>query len=190
MTSQINFNNINANYPVAGEDNDSQGFRDNFFNIKSALSVAKNEITDLQVNTAKSNTTTDFGGNLLKNAVVQNFNYLINDEGLVSGTVTLDYSDGVYQIVTLNTNTVITVTSWPTAVSSMGLMRLGTTLSSTASTTINFNVTGTGVVLYKENSLTLPYTTSTTSTLVWELFSTNEGKNIYVKLLGGPFDRV
>jgi len=32
--SNINPNNINAAYPVAGVDNDSQGFRDNFTNIK------------------------------------------------------------------------------------------------------------------------------------------------------------
>ena len=30
MTSQINPNNIDGNYPVAGVDNNSQGFRDNF----------------------------------------------------------------------------------------------------------------------------------------------------------------
>lgn len=189
MTSQINFSNINANYPVAGEDNDSQGFRDNFYNIKSALSVAKSEITDLQTNTAKSNTTTNFGGNLMQNAVMQNFNQLVYDGGTVSGTVTLDYTDGHYQSISLNTNTTITVTSWPTNSSVMGIMRLGTKLLTTASTTIDFDVTGTGVVLYKDASLTLPYSTSTTSTMLWELFSLNEGKNIYVKLLGGPFDQ-
>lgn len=190
MTSQINFNNINANYPVAGEDNDSQGFRDNFYNIKSALFVAKNEITDLQTNTAKNNTTTNFGGNLIQNAVIQDVNQLIYDKGSVSGTTTLDYTNGHYQSISLNTNTTITITSWPTSSSVMGIMRLGTKLLTTASTNIDFSVTGTGVVLYKDSSLTLPYTTSTTSTLVWELFSLNSGKNIYVKLLGGPFDQV
>ena len=41
--------NINAAYPVPGVDNDTQGFRDNFSNIKNALSVASKEITDLQL---------------------------------------------------------------------------------------------------------------------------------------------
>jgi hypothetical protein len=31
--SNINPNNINGSYPIAGQDNDSQGFRDNFTNI-------------------------------------------------------------------------------------------------------------------------------------------------------------
>lgn len=46
--SAINTTNINVNYPVPGQDNDSQGFRDNFFNLRSALNTAKTEITTLQ----------------------------------------------------------------------------------------------------------------------------------------------
>lgn len=48
MPSNINPANINGNYPVAGQDNDSQGFRDNFTNIRSNLNFAKSEIEDLQ----------------------------------------------------------------------------------------------------------------------------------------------
>lgn len=50
MTSQINYGVINSNFPVAGADNDSQGFRDNFFSISAALAVAKTELTELQTN--------------------------------------------------------------------------------------------------------------------------------------------
>lgn len=39
---------INISFPVPGVDNDSQGFRDNFSNIQSALTRADNEITNLQ----------------------------------------------------------------------------------------------------------------------------------------------
>ncbi len=48
MSSNINPNNINGNFPVAGQDNDSQGFRDNFTNILNNFSFAATEITDLQ----------------------------------------------------------------------------------------------------------------------------------------------
>ena len=47
-TSQINYAAIATNYPVAGQDNNSQGFRDNFTNIKNNLQFAKNELDDLQ----------------------------------------------------------------------------------------------------------------------------------------------
>ena len=50
MSSQIITTNIDGTYPVAGQDNDSQGFRDNFTNIKNNFSYAKSEIEDLQNN--------------------------------------------------------------------------------------------------------------------------------------------
>jgi hypothetical protein len=48
MTSQINYAAIDATYPIAGQDNDSQGFRDNFSAMQAALVTAKTEITELQ----------------------------------------------------------------------------------------------------------------------------------------------
>lgn len=39
---------INISFPVPGVDNDSQGFRDNFSNIRSALTRADQELTELQ----------------------------------------------------------------------------------------------------------------------------------------------
>ena len=48
MASNINPNNIDTTYPIAGQDNDSQGFRDNFTNIKTNFQYAEEEIDDLQ----------------------------------------------------------------------------------------------------------------------------------------------
>ena len=48
--SQINTTNIDATFPVQGQDNPSQGFRDNFSYIKIALDTAANEITAIQTN--------------------------------------------------------------------------------------------------------------------------------------------
>ena len=46
--SNIIFDNINEEYPVAGINNNTQGFRDNFQAIKTALSLAKSEIAKLE----------------------------------------------------------------------------------------------------------------------------------------------
>ena len=43
-TSQTEINAIDALYPKAGQDNDSQGFRDNFSNIKNSLTKAKTDL--------------------------------------------------------------------------------------------------------------------------------------------------
>ena len=48
MASNINTTTINTTYPVAGKDNDSQGFRDNFANTNSNFIEAKTEIEDVQ----------------------------------------------------------------------------------------------------------------------------------------------
>ena len=46
MTSQINPNNIDGNYPIAGVSNNTQGMRDNFTAIKTNFQYAENEIED------------------------------------------------------------------------------------------------------------------------------------------------
>jgi hypothetical protein len=48
MASNINPYNIDHTYPVAGQDNDSQGFRDNFTNTRNNFIQTKSEIETLQ----------------------------------------------------------------------------------------------------------------------------------------------
>jgi hypothetical protein len=68
MASSINTDGLDALYPVAGVDNDSQGFRDNFANIKTNLGYAKSEITDLQGGVARVDQENDFDGNTIEDA--------------------------------------------------------------------------------------------------------------------------
>jgi hypothetical protein len=51
MTSNIDPNTINAQFPVEGQDNPSQGFRDNFSAIKNNFIAANLEISSLQATT-------------------------------------------------------------------------------------------------------------------------------------------
>ena len=104
MASQINPNDIDGSYPVAGQDNNSQGFRDNFTNTKTNFTYAANEITDLQNNvvlkSALNGTTldNDMGGSLLYDATIQDFaatRYAFT--GSVSGSQTINYAAGHYQ---------------------------------------------------------------------------------------------
>lgn len=41
--------NIDTTFPVPGQDNDTQGFRDNFIAIKNSLETAAAEISDVQI---------------------------------------------------------------------------------------------------------------------------------------------
>jgi hypothetical protein len=58
MASTINPVNIDITYPIAGQDNDTKGFRDNFTNIKNNFSVAAREITNIQNTLASTPTLT------------------------------------------------------------------------------------------------------------------------------------
>ena len=52
MASNIVPGNVDGAYPKAGQDNSSQGFRDNFTAIKNNFTEAVPEIVDLQTNKA------------------------------------------------------------------------------------------------------------------------------------------
>jgi hypothetical protein len=108
MTSNINPNNIDGAYPVAGQDNNSQGFRTNFTNTSTNFQFAADEITDLQNNavlkSALAGTTLDnnMQGSPLSNAVLSNMSEAVNPLGPVSGTVQINYALGSYQTLTTN----------------------------------------------------------------------------------------
>jgi hypothetical protein len=106
MSSNINPNNIDGTYPVAGQDNNSQGFRDNFTNTKTNFQAAATEITELQskavLKAALSGGTldNDMNGSNLSNAQIQDFSATRIARGTLSGNITFDYSAGHYQTVT------------------------------------------------------------------------------------------
>jgi len=108
MASQINYNIIDGTYPVAGQDNSSQGFRDNFTNIKNNFESAYEEITDLQnkvilaspLNNGTFNN--NLQGNLITNAQMQGIREkYFNVGNAVSGSVNVDFNTGTFQTMTL-----------------------------------------------------------------------------------------
>lgn len=110
--SEIVSATIDADYPVAGQDNDSQGFRDNFSVIKDGLATANSEITDLQINTARLDVDNNFGGNLIDNAKT---NRLYGSVYTTTSTPTTNVSleNGEYQAITINGNHTLTFVDWP-----------------------------------------------------------------------------
>jgi hypothetical protein len=122
--SAINPNNINGNYPVAGQDNDSQGFRDNFTNIRNNLSLTKTELEDLQnkviLKTALSGTTltNDMSGSQLVAPQLRSWTQAQVDQGTVGGSVTLDFTFGNFQKITPSSPVTLTFENWPGLVGS------------------------------------------------------------------------
>ena len=106
MSSNINPNNIDTAYPVAGQDNDSQGFRDNFTNIKSNFTAAQQEIENLQSNVIVKNpldgeSVNNLDGTPISGAKIQDFRETVNQIGTPSDTnQTLNYKAGHYHTLT------------------------------------------------------------------------------------------
>ena len=118
MSSQIDNSNINAGYPVAGQDNDSQGFRDNFAAIKENFTRAKTELTDLQSKVVlKAALTGDVLSNDLGGSRISNGNYLNFHGTAFSQTVgvsaNIDILSGNLQYCTVTTDSTLTFTNWP-----------------------------------------------------------------------------
>ena len=100
--SNIISDTIDGTYPVAGIDNNTQGFRDNFSIIKTGLATAQSEIGTLETTTAKLNATNDFLASDVTNA-----NFSLNTEkyhniGSVISGQNISFLNGLYQSATVN----------------------------------------------------------------------------------------
>ena len=113
MASNINYASIDRDYPIAGKDNDSQGFRDNFGYIKDSLQSAKGEIETLQENTAKTNEDNDFHFQTLSKAQLKNWGETVHDGGTIGNDTLVSYSDGSIQIFKIDANLSLIIEGFP-----------------------------------------------------------------------------
>ena len=112
MSSQINPSLINTAFPIAGVNNSTAGFRENYTAIAQNFVVAAREINDLMnkaVVTAPltygpTSVTNNFSGQPLSGAVLNDFSYAIDNHGTLSTTATepFDFTLGYWHIVVLN----------------------------------------------------------------------------------------
>ena len=178
MTSLINFAAINENFPVAGQDNDTQVFRDNFDTIKTNFSAAKTEITDLQDNAARTDQDNDFLYNVVGSLTLQDAYLRKKDYGaaIVAGTQDISFKQAMYHVVKFGANTSLSFSEFPTgAVDVTGLGQIGkATLElygDGATRTITFTTSG-GTVLKKSpgfpGSVTVTSDTNPVIIEVWQ----------------------
>ena len=178
MTSLINFAAINENFPVAGQDNDTQVFRDNFDTIKTNFSAAKTEITDLQDNAARTDQDNDFLYNVVGSLTLQDAYLRKKDYGaaIVAGTQDISFKQAMYHVVKFGANTSLSFSEFPTgAVDVTGLGRIGkATLElygDGTTRTITFTTSG-GTVIKKSpgfpGSVTVTSATNPVIIEVWQ----------------------
>lgn len=179
-TASVYFNKINVDYPRAGKDNDSQGFRDNFRNIFNAFSATNVDIEYLKLNSVTLGGDNDFGYNLIKKVSIQSPVTKIIDysPNPTNGNIFVNYLESNYQKWTVTPgSTTFFIQNWPA--NGFAEMRLVVTPTTTGTCQINF-----GGNLEIVGNLTLPVLTNSTESQTFDLWSDNGGVNIYIQGVG------
>jgi hypothetical protein len=190
LTSLINFAAINENFPVAGQDNDTQVFRDNFDTIKTNFREAKTEIEDLQNNSARTDATSDFNYSVVTTVTLQDAVQLKRDYGaaIVAATQEVSFKQALYHIIKFSANCAIELIDFPTTeVDGLGIGSCGKiTLELYGDgTTRTLSFTPSGSTVFKKSSgfpgtLTV---TSATNPVIIEIWQ-HSTDNIFLNYLG------
>lgn len=192
MASNINPNNIDGAYPVAGQDNDSQGFRTNFTNIRNNFTSAKSEIDDLQskviVKSALTGTTVNnnMGGTVFQSAEIKDMRETRVDFGTTSGTLAIDHTAAHNHTVTTSGSVTLSFTGFPAA-GKVGRVRVEIAVTNTAHTmTLPAAVSKgiQGIAGYSSNIVTF----NETGTYLFEFWTDDGGTTIHIEDKSRPRD--
>ena len=192
MASNISTTTIDENYPVAGIDNDSQGFRDNFSSIKTNLTTAGTEITALQANRARIDADNDHSGNEIQNAELLQVTPKVNTAfQSLTGDHEVDYRDAHVHVInaTAPVGNAFTVsfTGWPTA--RYAKLRMIMSVSSGVSTSITMSA-GAGEAKINDDPSTwngtriLTHSGSIGEKIIVDVYTYDTGNTLYFDYVG------
>lgn len=189
---------IDTLFPVAGQDNESQGFRDNFSATYDSLEYCETEIANLQEYTVKLNVENTFTeDSAIKEAKLVACSEEVFDLGS-SPTIRnqdIDYNFGGYQAFKLGSpeNNVayqFTITGWPNVdglaanKGKYARIRVQLTSDNNVSRTPTFVTTNNNPIKYDKSwPATLTVSSETHPTVV-EFWSYDGGDTVYAKYVG------
>jgi hypothetical protein len=184
MTSAINPNNIDTTYPVAGQDNNTQGFRDNFTFIKNNFTAAESEITVLQSTSAVkgAGVVNDFAGGLIYDARLQDLSAVATDLGSVTGAVSINYAAGHYQQMSTSGSITIDFSSVNLpGIGRYGFIRLEITVSNASHTvTLPSSVTVNRTGIQGLNTSTNTITFAAAGVYTFDFATVNTGSTVSI----------
>lgn len=195
--STINTNGLDVNYPIPGINNNSQGFRNNFTNIKQNLDIASAEITDLETSVVVKNAIgTAAIDNNMANVLIANASTLgfrstmYNLGGSISGGILVDLGIADVHYGTLGGNVLFSFGNWaPT-----GTLSKVTLMISTSNVAANYYMQFPSEVIFSSddygttllnnfanvgNLATLTFPHNCTQ-LVFDCYSVDCGNAIYI----------
>lgn len=195
MPSSIISSTIDETYPVAGQDNDSQGFRDNFTIIKDNFAFAKSEIEALQDDTAKTNLPNVFSYNTQSQASYKELNHILATPN-ISADADVSFNTSNFHRLDIQGSGPYTLTcrNWPTEDGKYSEMVIALYASSglTPDVTIaseNSGASGSSQILTDGNAAfgggaTLSLPGVSTVHLVVKAWTYDKGANVFLQYLG------
>lgn len=173
---------IDPAFPIAGRDNNSQGFRDNFDNIKTGLTNAVSALTGLNTNTPKLDADNNFNGKVIENAETRQVYGSVLNNGSTPISELIDLRQAQYFTYTINASLTLTFSQWPAA-DKFAKFYIDVKSDGTARTLTFASTSGT---IVPATGLTLPYNLSADGTIryVFEVWTVNGGNTIFIKLTG------
>ena len=188
MASSIISTTIDETYPVAGQDNDSQGFRDNFTIIKDNFAFAKSEIETLQDTSAKLNVDNNFNNNTQSQLNLKQFTVQLY-EGNSAVNVDYTFTNGQFVSFQAQGDLTLNITGWPTvnqyaeivfALVGNGSAAHDVTITST------WTAPGNSTMLADAGlgSNVIAVSTVTTTVTLVKAFTFNQGEDVYLQSLG------
>lgn len=189
MTSQINFAAIDVTYPIAGQDNDSQGFRDNFSATQTALAAAKGELEALQSKallkgnlTSNETVVNDMLGSSLKNGAFVDFHGKAYPAGEKTTTTTIDIRDGDMQMFSIRGNITLSFAQWPTT-NLYAKVKIKLVNASSATVYTPILAASNGTIVYDREFPSLALAIDGTPKVI-EAWTHDGGTTVYVRAAG------
>lgn len=191
--SIINPNSINGGFPVFGQDNPTQGFRDNFTNIKNNFVAAKAELEDIQGKVVVKSALlggvvdNDMDGVTITNAQLKAYTQTFLNLGQQFSEVTINFESGNFQYLETGNDITLTIENWPsdtTTAAAYATLRLWLQVSSTLGVphTVTFpaNVNINSASIKGMNDTTKTVTFPDGGNYIFDLSTQNSGTNIFI----------
>jgi hypothetical protein len=149
--------------------------------------VAKDEISDLQTDTAKLNAPNNFNGLLLENAEFNKFYGSVRNNGSTSGPTNINLDNGHLQIFTLGGDHSLTFRNWAQS-DRYHLVKVHIINLSSSSRTVTFGTEAGGIFKTVSGEFTVSgspqLVVAGNTEVVVEAWSVNQGLVVYLKKVG------
>ena len=183
MASSIVPGNIDGTFPIAGQDNSSQGFRDNFTAIKNNFTTASSEITDLQANKASTDEASNFADNIVSRMATKDTAEMVFAHGTVSsGTLTLNHENANFQTANITGNCTFAFSNFPISGRLGRVIILATVGASVTAITMPSAVKKASNVTGADGSSAT--VNPGVGRYMWEFMTTDAGTTVYMHQLG------